>query len=114
MPAILLGLAVIRGEPVPVLDLAAFLQGPNTGSPTRFVLVRAGTRQVAIAVEAVQGVVRMQRSLQQDLPPLLGEATADLVTAVSVRDQQLLLMLQAARLVPEEVWRELDSREKAS
>jgi len=114
MPPFLRGIAVIRGEPVPVVDLGAVFDGPNTSSPGRFVLLRTGRRLVTLAVEAVLGVFRLESSLSQGLPPLLQDTNADLVAAVGVRDQQLLLVLQATHLVPDEVWRELESREKAS
>src|SRR5208283_2086181 len=114
MPPFLRGLAVIRGEPVPVMDLGTLFDGPNSTSSRRFVLLRIDQRLVALSVEAVLGVFRLERSLPQALPPLLQDSNTDLIAAVGVRDQQLLLVLQAARLVPDEVWRELESREKAS
>lgn len=110
MPPYLRGLAVVRGEAVPVVDLAVLLDGPKTDRVGRFILVRAGRRKVVIAVEAVLGVFGLDRSIQQGLPPLLQDANAELMASVGVRDQQLLLLLQPARLVPEEAWREFESR----
>ena len=115
MPAFLCGLALIRGEPVPVVDLGAFFdEEPDGDKQQRFVLLKIDRRRAALAVEAVLGVFRLEQSLRQELPPLLQGANADIVTAVSVRDRQILLVLQATQLVPDAVWRELEAKEKAS
>jgi purine-binding chemotaxis protein CheW len=113
MPPFLQGVALVRGEPVPVVDLHTLFDGRKPGSPGRFLLLRTGQRRVALAVEAVLGVFRIARTVQQGLPPLLQQMNADLVSGVAVRDGQMLLVLQAARLVPDAVWRELDGRENA-
>jgi purine-binding chemotaxis protein CheW len=39
-----------------------------------------------------------------DIPPLLGETGADLVSVIGALDAKLLLVLEAARLVPDSVW----------
>ena len=46
-----LGVAVIRGSTVPVVDVAAFF-GECSAQPRRFVTVRVADRVVALAVEA--------------------------------------------------------------
>jgi len=38
------------------------------------------------------------------LPPLLRDVTSDLIASFGTRDAQLLLVLRAARIVPDEVW----------
>src|ERR1039458_3558579 len=52
------GLAVIRGAPVPVVDLSRLFSsdvGYIEVAPTRFVTVRVGQRVVALAVDRVEG-----------------------------------------------------------
>src|ERR1700694_2494052 len=49
------GVSIIRGIPVPVVDLACFLKSTG-GNPTRLVLVRSGEHCLALAVEEVFGV----------------------------------------------------------
>src|SRR5262245_32591885 len=56
--AVVDGLAMIRGEPVPVVD-ARRLLGVAGGEATRFVVVRAAQRRVALAVDAVLDVRRI-------------------------------------------------------
>lgn len=99
-PAFVLGLALIRGIPTPVIDLAAWMGVPPS-PPTRFVSVAAGGRHVAIAVTAVTGVRRLDASALQTVPPLVREAAPGHVQLVGSLDADLLVVLGAARLLPE-------------
>lgn len=101
------GLSIVRGVPVPVIDLGALLGCPEPPHATRFVTVKAAGRQVALAVEEVVGIRELPEALTS-LPPLLGDAAGEAVSAVAALDAALLLVLQAARLVPDSVWQELD------
>lgn len=111
-PEVVRGLSVIRGVPVPVVDLAKLLGGGDYSAPTRFVTVRTGERSVALSVDAVLGIRDIAPAMQTDLPPLLRDARPDIVEAVSMLDGDLLLVLKAARLLPEEVWNLLARREE--
>lgn len=99
-PPFVLGLAIVRGQPMPVVDLARLISG-TPGRPTRFVVVKTGTRQAALAVDAVLGVREIGASQAQGLPPLIEDANAPAIAAVGALDRELFLVLQAARLVPE-------------
>jgi purine-binding chemotaxis protein CheW len=102
-PPFVLGLSIIRGIPTPVFDLAAWM-GLPTAPPTRFVSVVAGSRHVAIAVTAVTGVRTLEASELQAVPPLVQEAAAGHVQAVGTLDAHLLVVLSAARLLPDDAW----------
>jgi purine-binding chemotaxis protein CheW len=108
-PPFLLGLSVVRGEPVPVVDLGSLLGSGDGGQPSRYVLLRIGERRVALAVGDVVGVRELDADMLRDLPPLLQRAGAEAVTKIGVRDDQLLLLLQLARVVPDELWQALAS-----
>lgn len=117
MPPCLSGLAVIRGAPVPVLDLGRLLGGPagaaeSTGG-TRYITLELAQRQVALAVDAVLGVRALDDVACAAVPPLLHGAEASLLAALGTLDAELLLVLQAARLVHEGLWQALDARESA-
>jgi purine-binding chemotaxis protein CheW len=105
-PGFLRGMTVIRGAPVPVVCLAA-LFGEDGSEATRFVVVRAGNRLVALAADAVLGVLALESSEMTELPPLAANAFSDALEAIGVRDQQLLAVLDSARIVAEEFWEEL-------
>lgn len=103
-PEAVLGVTVIRGKPLPVLDLACLLNAGHE-PPQRFVSVRVGEgRGVACAVGAIAGVRRIPDAELNRLPPLLASADSGMVAAIGARDRDLLLALDASRLVPVEVW----------
>lgn len=102
-PPFVMGLCRLRGTPTPVINLAAWMGLPSS-PPTRFVSVRAGARQVALAVLDVIGVRTLTPSELQAVPPLVQEAAAGHVQRVGSLDADLLLVLGAARLLDQESW----------
>lgn len=111
MPCFVRGVAVIRGAPVAVVDAGALLGPAEGASPRRFVTIRSGDRQVALAVDEVLCVHELPPARLQALPPLVRETSAEVVSALGTLDRELLLILRAAHLVPEDVWQMLSSRE---
>jgi purine-binding chemotaxis protein CheW len=103
-PHYVTGLSVIRGAPVPVVDTSRLLGGAGL-QPERFVTVRAGDRTVALAVGRVLGTRTVSTEWLHDLPPLLRSAGARIVAAMGNLDEQLLLVLRSAHLVPDDTWR---------
>ena len=106
MPPFVLGLAVVRGAPVLVIG-AARLLGVESGEPTRFVVVRAGARRAALAVDAVLDVRPFGRA---ELAALPGLVRADVVAQIGAADAGLVVVLEAARAVPAEVWAAAEAR----
>lgn len=103
VPSPVRGLAIIRGVPTAVVDLGWVLAGEASNSG-RFVTVKVGPRRVALAVDTVIGVRAIPQHTLSELPPLLSDANTDAVTAVATLDHQLLLALEAARLIPDSAW----------
>lgn len=98
-----MGLAMIRGVATPVLDLSAlFKDEPH--APQRFVTVRAAGRVVALAVDAVVGVSRIDRAALHALPPLLGDAQTSAIESIGSADNELLVVLRAARIAPSDLF----------
>jgi purine-binding chemotaxis protein CheW len=102
-PPFLAGLAIVRGEPMPVVD-AACLIGAPAAHPSRFVTLRTGRRQIALAVDAVLGVRTLAAAELSALPPLTGAVAGEIVAAIGALDAQLVVVLEAARLVPDAVF----------
>jgi purine-binding chemotaxis protein CheW len=101
-PPFVIGVSVVRGVPVPVVD-AGRLLGARESRPGRFVTVRAGDRIVALAVDEVVGVRAILTESLQGLPPLLRDAGAEAIAGIGTLDAELLLVLHGTRLVPEDV-----------
>jgi purine-binding chemotaxis protein CheW len=96
-PAYVLGVALIRGESVPVVDAGMLLTGEKCEA-TRLVILRVGERRVALAVAEVVGTRALEEGDLRALPPLLSGAS-ELVTAMAVLDGKFVEVLENARLL---------------
>ena len=99
-PKCVRGLSLIRGAPVPIVDLAELLGDAAPAPWTRFVCVRARPRTVALAVTAVLGLSDLPPLLLSTMPPLLRDARSDIIEAIASLDAQLFLVLKSASLLP--------------
>jgi purine-binding chemotaxis protein CheW len=99
-PPGLRGLSVIRGVPVPVLDLAALMGEPGA-SVGRLVTATVAGRKIAFAVDTVLGVRQIDAAHLAELPPLLRDSARDAVAAIGTLDAELLLLLETGKLLPE-------------
>lgn len=104
-PPMVCGFSVIRGAPTPVIDAALLFDG-QPGQCERLVTVRTGKRTIALATQAVVGVLEMADELD-DLPPLLGNVEA--IAGLTTLDQQLVFLLRAARIIPDDILDQLNS-----
>ncbi|MDB4993484.1 MAG: chemotaxis protein CheW [Myxococcaceae bacterium] len=110
MPHFVLGISVIRGEPVPVVDSATLL-GAADATPRaagRWVVLRVGGRRIALAVEAVEGIRSLIPDLRAPLPSLLRDAGAEVIAQIGVLDAGLLVLLEATKLLSASDWLALD------
>ena len=113
-PGFVCGVSLIRGTPTPVVDLKALLENcENSPGYGRFVSLKLDDRRVAIGVDSVVGLRHLDSAQLGELPPLLRDVAADLIESFGTRDAQLLLVLRAARIVPDEVWTTLAAAEAA-
>ena len=112
MPSFVRGVSIIRGVPTPVVDLGVVLGTPGEAAE-RFVTLRLGDRQVALAVGAVLGVREFDISTIGELPPLLRGAPQEVVKGIGTLDEQMLMVLQTGWELPDEVWQALTAQEAA-
>jgi purine-binding chemotaxis protein CheW len=103
------GFCVLRGEPVPVVDIPALIGGAVPSPPAgrrsdRFVGVSTGPRTAALAVDSVIGIRDLPLDLLYDLSTLAGP-TGETVGAV---DREPLLLLSLSRVVPDSLWAALE------
>jgi chemotaxis signal transduction protein len=108
----MLGVAVVRGVPTPVIDCGAFVREGALPEHTRWASVRCGDRTAVLAFEAILGVRELPAE-GSDLPPLLSGAPSELLAGLALLDRKLLLVLNGSRLVPEQVWQAFEARSDA-
>ncbi len=113
-PAGVLGVARIRGVPVPVVDLGHLLGEPLRGAMVRFVTVKQGRKRLALAVEELVGT----RWLPKDsLHPPAASArggVADAVESLGALEDKLLFLIRPVHLLQSALWAELPSAEAAA
>jgi purine-binding chemotaxis protein CheW len=111
-PRYVLGLCIIRGSPVPVVDPGLLLNdqllndqllGDQPTRSRRLVTIRAGRRTIALAVEEVLGIRAIGADTFSQLPSLLRDAAAETIAAIGILDAELLFFLHTARMVPEDL-----------
>jgi purine-binding chemotaxis protein CheW len=105
VPPYVQGICVLRGRPVPVVDVARLLGLDHEGRSGRFVGVRTGTQTAALAVDTVVGIRDVPLDLLHDLSSVTNSATCAAVGTVGVEP---LLLLSTARVIPESVWEALE------
>lgn len=101
-PEMVLGLSIIRGTPVPVVDFGGLFEAGG-GTMKRLVLVRAGERRVAFAVEEVLGIYELADPALKAMPPLLQAVAASAIRTIGTLDSELLYVLNTAGIVDEEL-----------
>ncbi len=111
-PPFVLGLCIVRGAAIPIVDAALLLGSPRS-SAARFVILRVGDRRVGLAVDAVLGVRQIAGSFEE-LPPLLRGTDSSIVSAIGTLDAELLMVLRAVRMVPDEVYASVEAAARAS
>jgi purine-binding chemotaxis protein CheW len=118
MPSFVLGVAIVRGFPAPVVDAVRLLKpvaprsAPIISTPSaRFVSLKLGDRTVVLAVDAVLDIRSLAAGIRAGISPLLREAGAEQMAAIGAWDAQLLFVLEAARLVPEPPWTAIQASE---
>jgi purine-binding chemotaxis protein CheW len=113
-PDFVIGVALIRGAAVPVVDVGALLGETGEPNVTRFVTLRIGERSIALAVEAVLGIRELDSTSPQQLPPLLRDASSEVLSALDTLDTELLTLLKRARILTEPVLRALELSERTA
>lgn len=108
-PRFVRGFAIVRGEPLPVLDLGALLGAEDEATGGRFVTIRSGPRHLVVLVDAIVGVRALNIAAIAATPPLLTGALPALVERLGALDGQTLAVLGTARLLSEELTQALSS-----
>jgi chemotaxis signal transduction protein len=74
-PASVLGVRNLRGQILPVIDLAAILGTPRTRQPDKLVVAEEGGRRAGLALEDVTEVAILDDAMQDVESPFLSGST---------------------------------------
>src|SRR5437868_7833694 len=83
-PGFVRGLTLIRGELLPVVELALLLGAEDAAPGGRLVVVRAANRRLALAVDEVLRVLPQELPQLSAVAPLLSKALPAQVAALAV------------------------------
>jgi purine-binding chemotaxis protein CheW len=108
-PPYVVGLSIIRGAALPVVDIGMMISGEATRIE-RMVAVRTGDRTVALAAEAVPGIWTAEKQKLGRLPPLLRDVASDVISAIGTLDAELLFLLRDTSIVSEDALPSLQPR----
>ena len=111
-PNYVMGIAVVRGAPLPVVEMQR-LFGGEAGPIGRLVVVRVGSRRAALAFSDVAGVRALGPDVLSRLPPLVDRGSSA-VTSLGTQDGELLLVLDAGRIVPDDIFALFEQKALAS
>lgn len=109
-PPFVRGVSIIRGAPLPVVDLSALMggaQGDRGERGGRYVTARAGARAIALHVDEVIGARVIDRATLSPTPPLLSEALPEHAEKLFALDGEVIATLRAGRVLSKDVWSKL-------
>jgi purine-binding chemotaxis protein CheW len=102
-PHCILGISIIRGKPTPVLDIFKLLNTESGNKPTRFVLIKSGEKELALAVAQVLYTTSIPLTVLNELPSVFREGNDTMIKSLAVADEQLGAMLDASKLMTKEL-----------
>jgi len=111
-PDFVLGAAIVRGRPTPVVSTARLL-GEQAAASRRWISVATQARRVALEVDDVLGVRTLTAAEDAMRQPLLEGAGDERVATLGCLDGELLRTLQVACLLPEDAWAAIAAEEAA-
>lgn len=109
VPPYVRGICVLRGRPVPVVDIGLLLGGERVAGDVhaaRFVGVRTGPQTAVLAVDTVVGIRDVPMEQLHDLSSVTGSVAC---TAVGAIGREPLLLLETGRVIPDSVWDALEA-----
>ncbi|MBI2601726.1 MAG: chemotaxis protein CheW [Deltaproteobacteria bacterium] len=110
-PHFVIGMSVIRGRPVPVVDFSSLIGLKRSSQFGKYVVLNLESRKVALAVENVLGIKNLSLEFMEKLPPLLQNVHPDIISAIGTLDEDFLILIQTPKLVSIDAWEKICSNE---
>jgi len=103
VPAYVAGIANVRGEIIPVFDLAALLKVPTTDTKQVLIVAASKENSVAFCVETVGEARAVEVSELQPVPPMLNEAYLSGISADGMAMLNIEAIINDPALVVEDL-----------
>ncbi len=110
----MLGIAIVRGVPAPVVDLGALMSGASSRAISRFISLRSAEGVFVAAVDEVIGLRSFDAATLSLMPPLLSAAGGGAIAGLGAIGHELMVLFDAGRLVPPEAWQAMPGTEALS
>lgn len=102
MPPAVAGLVSLRGNMVPVINVAKFCEMDVAEEPSILIVTEYNRQTQALLVHGVDHILRMEWKDMKVPPPMLAHRLGGLVTAVTeLRDKRIVLILDVERVLAE-------------
>lgn len=102
MPNAVEGMVSLRGQLVPVIDLAKYVGVQADAKPTIMIVTEYNGHTQGFLVEAVDTILRLDWSSMRVPPEMLNSQTGGLVTAVTeLPDKRLVMMMDVEKVLSE-------------
>ncbi|MCK9202084.1 MAG: chemotaxis protein [Gallionella sp.] len=102
MPAAVEGMVSLRGQLVPVIDLAKYIGMETDCSPEIMIVTEYNGHTQGFLVRAVDNILRLDWSAMRVPPAMLAAEMGGLVTAITeLKDNRLVMMLDVEKVLSE-------------
>ena len=107
------GMASIRGQAVPVIDLNRYCGFSSKSEPTILVVTEFNSSTQGFLVSEVEDIIQLAWSEIQEPPEILSREHANILTAVSLLDEKrMLLIIDVERAIAETLGSAVDIDEE--
>ncbi|MCV3271511.1 chemotaxis protein CheW [Roseobacter sinensis] len=100
-----MGVINLRGEMLPLLDLAAKLglKTPQINERSVIIVVEIGQNAIGLLVDSVSNIIAPPAEEMKEPPESAKNAASNFVSALTLVDEKLVRILDLAAIVPDEV-----------
>ncbi len=97
------GIINLRGQVIPLISLRKRLMMDEIEKDkhTRFIVVEMGEKIIGFIVDKVNEVLRINKSVTEPPPPMIGGVDSEYLTAVAKLEDRLIILLDLNKIVSE-------------
>lgn len=110
----IMGVMNLRGKVIPVVDLRVRfnLEKSDFDKKTRIIVVRFEKENIGFVVDEVTQVIRINKSMIEPTPPLVGSIGQEYILGICKYDERLIILLDIDTLIYEDKGHESELKKK--